>query len=249
VLDELLERDTDLFVHSVGRGEAPRRTVDRALAEIGRAFGAIRVFVAAKAGSYHVAKHASLLMALPFARWSRRERELAPPLVIQVDGADLRAEHLVEYLDGDACIVLVMGGEVSPAPLVRLIAPSTLVVQTDDVAALARLGDFTGPAVAAVVTASCARFTHDPRNGGRLEDRLVIDHLPAETPRRALGWRSAHQQAEELGQLAALAEVTAAARDVSVVVVPAGDSRNGGGSVDAVAAWLLTQAGFEGGAA
>ena len=74
--------------------------------------------------------------------------------------------------------------------------------------------------------------------------------LPSETPRRALGWRSAHQQAEELAQLAALAEVTAAARDVAVVVVPAavGSGVNGQGDVDAVAAWLLTQAGFDGGA-
>ena len=47
---------------------------------------------------------------------------------------------------------------------------------------------------------------------------------------------------------AALAEASRAARDVSLLVVPPlGGTQNGDGSVDAVAAWLLAQAGFDGG--
>ena len=60
----------------------------------------------------------------------------------------------------------------------------------------------------------------------------------------------ARQVRDEAAQLETLAELCRAARDVAVVVVPplGGGSQNGEGSVDAVAAWLLAQAGFEGGA-
>ena len=251
VLEELLERDSGLFTHSVAIGEPLRSTVDRAYAEIGRAFGAIRAFGAVKTGSYQSAKHASLLAALPFPRWSRRERDMAPPLVIELEGADVRAEQLAEYLDGEAKIVLVVTGEASPAPLVRLVAPYTLVMQVDDVAALAPLAGFAGPAIAAVVPKTSALFVHDPRLGAPLDERLAITRIPAQPPGRTLGWRSARQQAEELAQLATLSEVTAAARDVSVVVVPplpeGAAAVDGTRAVDAVASWLLAQAGLTGG--
>ena len=251
VLDELLARESGLFTHSVAVGDPLRATVDRAYAEIGRAFGAIRVFGAVKTGAYQAAKHASLLAALPFSRWSRRERDVAPPLVIEIEGADVRAEQLTEYLDGEAKLVLVVTGESSPVPLVRLIAPFTLVMQVDDVAALAPLADYAGPAIAAVVPKTSALFVHDPRLGARLEDRLAITRTPSQPPGRSLGWRSARQQAEELVQLTALGEVTAAARDVSVVVVPplpeGATGVDGTRAVDAVASWLLAQAGLTGG--
>lgn len=250
-LNELLGREEEPFARAVGRSEPMRRTVERAFAEIGRAFGASRVFRAVKSGTYDAAKHGPLLVGFPFARWSRTERELVPPLVIQIDGADLRAEHLTEYLDGAARIVVVVHGEASPAPLVRLIAPRTLVVQANDPGALARLATHEGPAIAALLPGTSARFVHDPKAGSRLEDRLTIEFLPAEAPRSALGWRSAAQQAEELEQLAALAEVTRAARDVAVVVVPplpdGAAPVDGSRAVDAVASWMLAQAGFIGG--
>jgi hypothetical protein len=250
-LDELLDRADELFTHGVGPTEPICRTVERAFSEIGRAFGASRVFRAVKAGTYDETKHAPLLVALPFARWSRTERELVPPLVIEVDGADLSAEHLTDYLDGAAKLVVIVTGDASPAPLVRLIAPRTLVMQTTDPHALARLDAWAGPAVVAVLPGTSARFVHDPRGGSRLEDRLSIDFLPTEVPRSALGWRSAAQQAEERDQLAALAEVTRAARDVAVVVMPplpAGAAPvDGSRAVDAVASWMLAQAGFSGG--
>lgn len=250
-LDELLGRGDALFTQVVGPAEPMCRTVERAFAEIGRVFGASRVFRAVKAGMYDVTKHAPLLVALPFTRWSRTERELVPPLVLEADGASLSAEHLTDYLDGAAKIVVIVTGDASPAPLVRLIAPRTLVMQTNDPATLARLSAWGGPAIAAVVPGTSARFVHDPSGGNRLEDRLSIDFLPTEVPRSALGWRSAAQQAEERDQLAALAEVTRAARDVAVVVMPplpAGAAPvDGSRAVDAVASWMLAQAGFNGG--
>ena len=250
-LDELLERDVGLFAHAAGGEEPLCRTVERAFTDIGRAFGASRVFRAVKAGTYDAARHAPLLAGVPFARWSRTERELVPPLVIEIDGADLRAEHLAEYLDGAAKIVLIVNGDSSPAPLVRLIAPRTLVMQTTDPEMLARVTAWAGTAIAAVLRETSARFVHDPSAGDRLEDRLSIEFLPTEAPRSALGWRSAAQQAEERDQLAALAEVARAARDVAVVVVPPLPSGaapvDGSRAVDAVASWMLAQAGFSGG--
>jgi hypothetical protein len=251
VLAELLARGEALFVHSVPAGGDVRQVVGTALAEAGRAFGVARVFRAVKAGTYRADEHGTLLRSFPFARWSRAERELAPPLVVHVDGADLRAELVTEYLDGQAWIIFVVRGAASPAPLVRLLSPGTFVMQASDAAALERLAGFAGPAVVALLPEQCARFVHDPRRGVRLDDRLAIEHLPPDVPRHGLGWRSARQLGEERAQLAALADMAKAARDVSVVVVPpvAGQNAgaNGAAAVDAVASWMLAQAGFAGG--
>lgn len=250
VADELLARGDALFVHRIPSGGLLRGKVDAALAEVGRAFAAARVFQSVRRGAATLPAHDSMLRNFPFALWSRAERELAPPLVIQLDGADLRAEHLVEYLDGAVRIALVVDAPAPPAPLVRLISPTVLVLQTSDVTALDALQRSTGPAVAALLPEGCAELLHDPRAGARLDERLTITRPAIESKGEALGWRSARQARDEAAQLEALAELCRAARDVSVVVVPPlGDgSQNGEGSVDAVAAWLLAQAGFEGGA-
>ena len=249
VIDELLARGDSPFVRRAPSGGLLRNILDAALAELGCAFGAARVFQSVRRGAPPLPAHFAMLRSFPFGFWSRVERDLAPPLVIQVEGADLRAEHLVEYLDGSMRIALVVDGPSSPAPLVRLIAPSVLVVQTSDVAALEAFGRGTGPGVAALLPNGCAELVHDPRAGARLDERLTITLPAGAAPPTALGWRSARQARDELAQLAALAEVCSAARDVSVVVVPplavAGVGSESG--VDAVAAWLLSQAGFEGG--
>lgn len=249
-LHELLAYGDALFVRRVPSGGLLRDVVDAALAEVGRAFAAARVFQMVRRGAPTLPAHLATLRAFPFALWSRAERDLAPPLLVRLDGADLRAEHLVEYLDGTVRIALVVDGPASPAPLVRLIAPSVLVLQTSDVMALDTLNRATGPAVAALLPEGCAELLHDPQAGPRLDERLTITRAPAVTRTKSLGWRSARQAKDELAQLEALAELCRAARDVSVVVVPplGGGTENGDGSVDAVAAWLLTQAGFDGGA-
>jgi hypothetical protein len=161
----------------------------------------------------------------------------------------VRAEHLVEYLDGSMRIALVVDGPASPAPLVRLIAPNVLVVQTSDVEAIEMLGRDGGPGVAALLPDGYAALLHDPRGGARLDERLTITLPAVPVPPGALGWRSARQARDELAQLDALAELCRAARDVSVVVVPplVGAAVGSESGVDAVAAWLLAQAGFEGG--
>ena len=248
VLDELLARGDALFVHRMPSGGLLRGKVDSVLAEVGRAFAAARVFQTVRRGAPAIPAHVSMLRDFPFALWSRAERDLAPPLVIQLDGADLRAEHLVEYLDGAVRIALVVDGPASPAPLVRLIAPSVLVVQARDVAAFDALDRAPGPAVAALLPDGCAELLHDPRAGARLDERLTISRTAGAQKGEALGWRSARQALDEVAQLDALAEVCRAARDVSVVVVPplldgSGDL-DGSRSVDAVAAWMLAQAGF-----
>ncbi|HEX5139043.1 MAG TPA: hypothetical protein VFY93_18890, partial [Planctomycetota bacterium] len=96
-------------VHAEPGGDL-RGTVARALGTVGRAFGAARVFELARTGRYREADHGSFLDVFPFARWSRAERLLAPPLVVRVEGRGLFAEPLAEFLDGAVKIVLVVAG-------------------------------------------------------------------------------------------------------------------------------------------
>lgn len=252
VLSELLERGDGLFVRELPSSADVGVAAGEALAEIGRAFGAARLFRAVRGGTYRAEAHEPLLAGFPFERWNRAERELMPPLVVELDGADLRAEAVADYLDGRAWIVFVVRGAASAAPLVRLVSPDTLVIQAGELEAIVPFAEFDGPAVAALVPRESARFVHDPRCGARLEDRLTIVHLPPEPPKQGLGRRTARQLAQELAQLAALGDVVKAARDVSVVVVPPaegdGSPLDGGRAVDAVAAWMLAQAGFTEGA-
>ncbi|HEX8848933.1 MAG TPA: hypothetical protein VF761_05305 [Gemmatimonadaceae bacterium] len=248
VLDELRAKGDALFVCDVPRGGDLGHAVDRALAEAGRAFGAARVFLATKAGSYRAEDHHPLLRVFPFAAWSRAERELAPPLVIEVDGTDLHPEQLTDFLDGDVHFVFVVRGAASPAPLLRLVSPGTLLVQAHEPARLAVLAGYIGPAVAALLPSTSAELVHDPRAGARLEHRLSIASIPTEGPHHALGSRSVRQLAEELAQLRALDQVTKTAREVSLVLVPPGtpSGTDGRATVDAVASWMLAQAGFAG---
>ena len=248
VLDELRARGDALFVCDVPRGANLGRVVDRALAEAGRAFGAARVFLATKAGTYRGEDHHPLLRVFPFAAWSRAERELAPPLVVEVDGADLHPEQVTDFLDGDVHFVFVVRGPASPAPLLRLISPGTLVVQAHEAARLGVLAGYIGPAVAALLPSASAELVHDPRASARLEHRLSIASIPTEGPHHPLGSRSVRQLGEELGQLRALDQVTKTARESSLVLVAPGTPTrlDGAATVDAVATWMLAQAGFTG---
>ncbi len=76
---------------------------------------------------------------LEFEQWGRSERRAAPPLVVRVDGADLHAGGLADFLDGAVHIVLVVDGPCAPAPLVRLVTPGTFVLQTADATGARRL--------------------------------------------------------------------------------------------------------------
>ena len=206
-----------------------------ALARMGRVFGAAHVVAAARSGRYDPTTHGPWLEAYPFAQWSRRERQIAPPLVVSLDGADLKVGGLAEFLDGGITVVLVVRDDVAPpAALVRLISPRTFVAQTLDGAELALLVDRPGPSVVAWVPAGSAGFVHDPDAssviGARL--RILSEAVP---PRRSLGGQSAAQLADELRQLEAMAGLATA----SAGAVVSGDSTH---PVDRLAAWILTQA-------
>jgi hypothetical protein len=136
-------------------------------------------------------------------------------------------------------IVLLVNGPSPAAPLVRLIAPNTYVMQTTDAAAVTSLGDFQGAGIAAVLPAGCAQFTHDPARGGRLSQRLHVELLP-DAPPRAIGRYTARRQTEEeswLRELAQLADMMRAEQLTHVEQVPAGAE-----PADQLAGWLLRAA-------
>jgi hypothetical protein len=250
-----VERALDALTDLTGRGELLCRVevpeggglhdaVARALGEIGRAFAAARLARDVRTGRWPAGAEAAAVDALPFARWTRSERRLAPPLVVSVQGGALRPAGLSEFLDGHLKLVLVVEGECPPAPLARLVAPGTFVLQTHDGAGLDRLAAFEGPGVAALVPDSAARFVHDPGAGLAAYDRLRIERLPDRPPRRALGGLSAAQQVEELELLRSLATRPAGAEPRPAGAVAAAAPGGGPASADPtekLAAWLLSR--------
>jgi hypothetical protein len=230
-LGDLADKGDELFVVDVKPGGSLWHSVAQRLSELGRAFAAARAFDLAKANGEKVDEAETL----PFNQWSSRERRLAPPLVVTVDGADCRANGLADFLDGAFKMILLLRDESTPAPLVRLITPGTFVAQATDVAVLKGLGAWDGPGIAAVVPESAARFTHNPKGGDTAEARLKISALPEDKRRKPMGGVSVAQQSEELRQLKALGITpakAAAAEEAEVPVNPA----------DKLAAWLLTRA-------
>lgn len=241
-LRELTMSGNGVHVIEVPPGERLQDAVEWALARIGRAFGAARAVASVRAGNYRFADHARSLGSFAFGRWTRTERMLAPPLVVQVNGAELNAAGLAAYLDGNLKIVLVVIGPCSPAPLARLITPGTFVMQTNDPARLKRLAEWNGPGIAALVPDGCARFAHDPAATGA---RLVIDHLPDAAARRPIGGLSVAQQQEELRLLSTLASTPPAAATAAPAAAGNGAASATPAPTDPaakLAAWLLSQA-------
>ena len=254
VLAELIASGDDLFTCEVPAGGDLHAEVDRALAQAGRVFAAVLAFQAVKSGTYRADRHDEDVRAFPFAKWNHSERVLGMPLVVEVDGADARAEGLADYADGRMAIVLVIRGSSTPAPLVRLITPGTLVVQATDVAELRPVATCDGAAIAALVTAGAARFIHDPRAERSMQARLRVTHAPLDPPRQPLGARSVWQQAEELAQLRTLERIghpeavvapTSSAAAVQVALTEEARDPDAP-SVDRLAGWLLNEAGLAG---
>jgi hypothetical protein len=243
VLDELAASDDALFTADVAPGDSLRVTAARALAHAGRVFGAVNVAELVRAGRYEPERHDRMLDAYPIEWWNRAEREQAPPLVIAVDGADLRAGSLAELLDVGMRLVLLVRGPSTPAPLVRLVTPGTLIMQTRDVEALARVADSAGPAIAAIFDQEAAIFTHDPLAGNTLWQRLTIVYHPTTPSRKSLAGMSARQQQEELLQLQALAERPTLPNGPVEALVPSG----AGDATDRLTAWLLNESGLANG--
>ncbi len=243
----LLERGNDLYYVDVDPGSDLRDAVARGLGRVGRAFGAARTVELARSGKYDEATHGGWTDNFPPSLWSRREKQLAPPLVVEVDGADLRPGGLADFLDGEQKIVLVVRGSAPPAALARLITPGLLVVQTENPADLGVVTEAEGPAIAALVPGDACHFTHFPATDGG-GGRLVVRHMPTEEPKRALGNLSVFQQTEAMRHLAALAagwglgapQPTAPSGDGASAPAPAASA------ADNLAAWILRQADISG---
>ncbi|HSJ09567.1 MAG TPA: hypothetical protein VK928_06615 [Longimicrobiales bacterium] len=223
----------ELFRLRVQEGTDLRDAVRDALALRGRVFSAARHIEMLRNGQPVLDDHDDVL---PFRMWRRGERELAPPLVVDVAGADMTVNGLGEYLDGVQKVVLVVHGACAPAPLARLLAPHTFVMQCREPTDLAAFAAYDGPGIAALVPEGCALFAHDPSLGATLPQRLVTTFLP-DAPARGVGAGSARTRAEDLAWLKELASfrAPAAAAEMNETAPPA--------PADQLAAWLLHMGG------
>ena len=66
------------------------RAVGQAFARAGRVFGAARLVRLARNGGYRPEEHDDWLVELPFTAWTAAERDLAPPLLVELNGTELR---------------------------------------------------------------------------------------------------------------------------------------------------------------
>ena len=243
VLRDVRQRGDALFVVDVPARGRLGIAVDDALAQTGRAFGAVVLAEVVRGGRF-TPEHERLLRPHAFRSWNRRERRFAPPLVVLVNGAFLQASALVEFADGQEKMVLVVRGASPPAPLARCITPGTLVLQTVDGRGLDRVAAFNGPAIAAIVPDGAAVFMHDPAGGRESWQRMTVQHIPA-AGKAPIGGQSAWQIGEDLRLLSDLAatpfSVPAAGNGAAAPAVGATDA------ADKIAAWLVAQAGLQGG--
>ncbi len=237
VLERLASVSDDAFVIDVSAGASLAVAVREALGHFGRAFGLTATIDLARTGRYLPELHDRAADTWPFELWTQRERRVAPPLVVTLDGADLTVGDLANVLDGSSHLVLVVNGDAAPARLVRLITRSTFVLQTTTDKLLSRFTSYTGPAVAALFEGDAACFVHDPDGGKALWQRLSIASRPASAPRKRIGAQSTAQQLDELQQLDALAERPMLASTPIDQLVPGGQ----GDPADRLAAWLLAE--------
>jgi hypothetical protein len=239
ILTDLEQRGDELHRVAVESGGNLRDAVAGGLARAGRAFGAARTVETALRGQENPGFTGDSAEGFPVKLWNRAEHDIAPPLVVEVEGKDLAVGGLSEFLDGTQKIVLAVDEPAPPAALVRLITPGVMVIQTDDPADLARLGETDGPGIAALLPEGCARFVHDPSAGATLDERLEVTSLPEEEPTRPIGRLTAFQQAEELRHLRDLAGAMTEEKVVPEPAVPATPP-------DRLAAFLLHQADLSG---
>jgi hypothetical protein len=240
VLLDLKKAGDDLFHTKVDVDGYLRGGIVSVLAKAGTAFGAARCVEWALHDIAPMDTSKDVLESFPPTMWNRAEKSCSPPVVVEVDGQDLKVGSIGELMSGNQKVVLVVSGKAAPAPLVRLITPGVTVVQTDDPAELAALGANEGPGVAALMPEGCAKFIHSPKAGRSMSDRLTVSFLPEEEPTRPLGTITAFQQAEELKQLTALAASEEKAPDAEVEA--AGDGPPPMDEAGQLASWLISQA-------
>jgi len=240
VLRALKQAGDDLFCAKVEVDGYLRGGIVGVLARAGTAFGAARSVEWTLHDIAPMETAKDVLETFPPTLWNRAEKECSPPVVVEVDGQDLKVGSIGELLSGNQKVVLVVNGKAAPAPLVRLITPGVTVVQTDDPGDLAVLAANQGPGVAALMPEGCAKFIHSPAAGGTLKARLTVSFLPEKEPTRPLGSITAFQQVEEMRQLAALSTAVQAGGAVEVEV-----SKEGAAPMDEagqLASWLIHQA-------
>jgi hypothetical protein len=232
-LTEILEAGDALHTLKVRSGEDLRTVVGEALAKAGRAFGAGRAVEAARAGT----TPAEYRDGFGPERWNRAERSVAPPLVVEVDGTDLRPAGLADYLEGAQAIVLLVKKPAPAAALARLVAPGSLVAQGTDEKALEGIGEWDGPVAVGILPEGAAVFRYLPGEAGQGE--LTVASVPEGSP-KPVGAISVSRQQSEL-QLLKLLEGATAGRVVEAAA--------GGGAgeapadpADKLAAWLIRQA-------
>jgi len=238
-LQAIRDRGDEAFQVELPKGGRLGTAVGDALAEIGRAFGAVILADVVRGARYQAGEHDRLLDPLEFRAWSKAARRYAPPLVVSLDGADLHVGALSDYADGREKIVLVVRGAAAPAPLARCITPGTLVLQTTDGTGLDRVAAFDGPAVAAVMPEGSAVFFHDPSAGREPWQRLTVRTL-GEVPRHALGGTSLWQMTEDRTLLGDLGKTPFT---IPVNGGPPARAVGADDAVDRIAAWLISQTG------
>jgi hypothetical protein len=232
-LTGLLAEGDDLYTAKVPSGGDLHDVVRAALARAGKAFGAGRAVENARSG-VRASEYAD---GFAPRRWNRAERGIAPPLVVELEGSDLRPAALVDLLEGRQVIVLLVRRPAPPAALARLIAPGTLVVQGTGDAALATLNDWDGPAVVAIIPEGVASYSYRPAEDG--PGTLKIDALP-EGSLKPIGMMSAARQESDLALLRMLDGAVAG----RVVAAAAGNGAAAAAAepADKLASWLLRQA-------
>ena len=200
-----------------------------ALATAGRAFAAAYMIELIRSGREDENKEEVLLGALLPERWTRAERDIAPPLVVRVNGDDLRVSGFEDLLQGNQKIVLLVDGFAPPAALVRLISPSVFVMQCRTVEELKKLSTVRGPAIAAVFSDDAAVFTYD--------GSLTVEVMPQDQPKRPTRTQTVFRQREDLELLQRLTTAPATALATAIESVQPPETNPG----DKLAAWLLKQ--------
>lgn len=231
----LLDAGDDLFVVSVPPGTSPAAAIRARMARIGSAFSVATLIERVRRRDQESQSYRLPSSEYAFEKWSASERRLAPPLIVQVSGADLDPFELARFVDGSLQLILFVDAPSAPAPLSRLISPNVFVAQLEDVSMLEKLSTLNGPAVVAVMQG--ARFVHDPRAASAMWQRLRIDQMPDARIRKGIGERSAQQLREDLAHLIALATEPVFAKIAAADEAP-------GTTVDPaerLTAWLLEQ--------
>lgn len=231
VLREIASRPGDSLITNLSPGARLAAALGHRFTDLGRGFGAMMLAELVRTGQFNSGAM-DLIHGFPRFRWTRAERGMSPPMIVILDGADLWAGEVAQYLDGNQKIVLVVRPPAPPAALVRLITPGTLVLQSCSVAGLQPLSAVEGPAVAALMPNGAAEFIHRP-GASPVHERLAISTKPSGARKAVEGWTSWQQQ-QELDQLYALAAAPVIAHEPS--------SQQASDPADRLASWLLSHA-------